>query len=81
LLRDQFMELAKKHGYKPGKKPPKTVKDKMRQELEAYFDTPEGQQVLKEAPRIWLPDAANSEGRMAAMTRKIAVEALLEELI
>lgn len=75
------MELAKKHGHKPGKKPSKAVKDRVRQELEAYFDTPEGQQALKEAPRIWLPDPSNKEGRMAAMTRKIAVESLLEELV
>jgi len=72
--RTLLMELGKKHGYKPGKKPDKTVKDKIEAELRSYFNSPEGKQALKKTPKVFRGD-----GSCIPMTAEYAVEALLEE--
>lgn len=55
-------------------------KEKIRQELDRYFDTPEGKRTLERAPRAILY-TADSDGVTAhETTKELAIRLLLQEV-
>lgn len=79
--RVKLHSIANKHGLKPGKKDnPVSSIQKMKKELEAYFDTPEGLEALARAPRSMLATVdGNDHVMMHETTKELAVKLLLSE--
>ncbi len=80
MKRDHLIQIAKQHGWGRGKKTPASSLQKIRKELEEYFDTPEGREALARAPRSMLYTTDGSNEIMAHETTKdLAVKLLLQE--
>jgi hypothetical protein len=79
--RVRFLEIAQKHGLKPGKKDnPASSLKAMKKELEDYFDTPEGQFALANAPMCMRYEVGPG-GEVVAKekNRATVIETLLSE--
>ncbi len=79
--RVKLQGIANKHGLKPGKKDnPVSSLQKMKKELEDYFDTPEGREALARAPKSLLATVdGNDQVMMHQTTKELAVKLLLSE--
>lgn len=75
MTRDDLFKIAKKYGFKSGKKLTKTTKKAIKNELYSYFQTEEGKKVLNYAPKVFKPN-----GEIVPMDIDYAIESLLEEL-
>jgi hypothetical protein len=75
MTRDELFKIAKKYGFKNGKKMSKKAKEAVKNELYNYFQTEEGKKVLSFAPKVFKPN-----GEIVPMDIDYAVESLLEEL-
>ena len=70
MNRQQLKELVEKCGHDPVK---------VRAELEAYFDTPEGQRDIDSAPRAMLYTAGDDGITAHATTKELAISLLMQE--
>jgi len=88
MKRDELLKMVKRNGWERGKKASFSTLEKMRQELEAYFDTEEGKYALSRAPRCMLytseavgssSDGVGMEMRAFETTKELAVRLILSE--
>jgi len=76
MNRTQLFGLAHATGWRKNEKASANVKQNIKKKLEDYFDTPEGQALLKKAPRCVLYD---SDGRGYAPGKDLVIKQLLRE--
>jgi len=87
MKRDELLKMVKRNGWERGKKASFSTLEKMRQELEAYFDTEEGKYALSRAPRCMLYTSeavgdssdVGMEMRAFETTKELAVRLILSE--
>lgn len=78
MTRERLFEIAYNCGYKPGQSPASVILE-IRKQLTEYFNSPEGRECLKNAPRQG--DYSNINGDGSVSMVDIVIEKRIDELI